>query len=215
MCNYIRIESEPEEFENEYQATYTGEPYKKEFKINGFGNPMVPIILDSDTSHIIPAQWGFLPSWAKDKEFAKKTLNARMEDVHEKPSYKKSVSNRCLILVNGFHEWKWLDDKGKVKDNYLIKVKDQNIFALGGIYNLWKNPSTDEEIMTCTIGTTDANELMAKIHNTKFRMPILLNKKNQYRWLDDIPVEDFLFPNYDPILEAENLTNNESNLLFT
>lgn len=212
MCNYIRIESEPEELENEYQAEYIGVPYKNDFKINGFGNPKVPIIVDRDTDHIIPAQWGFLPSWAKEVEFAKKTLNARMEEVHEKPSYKRSVNNRCLILVNGFHEWKHLDPKGKQKDNYLINVKGQKIFALGGLYNIWRNPATDEEIMTCTVGTTDANPFMAEIHNTKKRMPILLTKQNQYTWLDDIPVEDFLYPNYSPELEAENLTNLEGNI---
>lgn len=89
-----------------------------------------------------------------------------------------------------------------------------DIFAIGGLYNTWRNPATDEEILTCTIGTTDANELMQFIHNTKKRMPMLLNKVNQYRWLDDVSVEDFLFPNYNPVLEAVNLTNNEGNLLF-
>lgn len=75
----------------------------------------------------------------------------------------------------------------------------------------WVNPATDEEILTCTIGTTEANPLMAEIHNTKHRMPILLNQEIQYLWLDDIPVEDFLYPNYNPILTAENLTNLEAN----
>lgn len=214
MCNYVSVVSTQEEFENEYDAEYVGEDYAVDFKINGFANPKLPVILDADTDHIVPAQWGFLPTWAKDQEFAKKTLNARMEEVHEKPSYKNSVSNRCLILVNGFHEWKWLDGKGKLKDNYLIKIKDQNIFALGGIYNVWTNPATNEELLTCTIGTTQANALMDEIHNTKHRMPILLNKKNQYRWLDDIPVEDFLFPHYDPQLVAENLTHHEGLTLF-
>lgn len=212
MCNYISLLSEAQELEEYFGAEYVGEPYHREFRINGFANPKVPVILDENTDRIIPAQWGFLPSWSKETSFAKKTLNARMEEVHDKPSYKNSVNNRCLILVNAFHEWKHLDSKGKQKDNYLIKVKDQPLFALGGIYNLWRNPANDEEVMTVTVGTTDANPLMAEIHNTKKRMPILLSKSNQYRWLDDIPVEDFLFPYYNPELEAENLTNLEGNL---
>ncbi len=214
MCNYIQIESDIDELEEAYQAEYIGSEYARSFKINGFANPNVPVILDQDTDHIRSAQWGFLPNWAKDTEFAKKTLNARMEEVHEKPSYKKSVNNRCLVLVNGFHEWKWLDEKGKKKDHYLIKVKDQNIFAIGGLYNVWTNPATNEEVLTCTIGTTAANDLMSKIHVTRLRMPILLNKMNEYHWLDDEPVENFLFPHYDPELEAENLTNLEQAALF-
>jgi len=66
------------------------------------------------------------------------------------------------------------------------------------------NPETNKEINTVTIVTTEANELMAEIHNTKHRMPILLNKQNQFRWLDDIPLEEFTFPNYDPVLDANN-----------
>lgn len=212
MCYYVSLLSEVQELEHQYGAEYTGEPYHKDCRINGFANPNVPVIVDSDTDHIIPAQWGLLPSWAKDTELARKTLNARMEEVHEKATYKRYVNNRCLILVNGFHEWKHLDSRGKQKDQYLIKVKGQNIFALGGLYNIWKNPATDEEIMTCTVGTTEANPMMTEIHNTKKRMPILLSKQNQYQWLDDIPVEDFLYPIYNPEIESENLTNLEGNL---
>lgn len=62
MCSYISIGSNPEDFENEYDAEFIGNAYKKEFKINGFANPAVPIILDDDTDHIVSAQWGFLPS---------------------------------------------------------------------------------------------------------------------------------------------------------
>lgn len=83
MCNYVRIKSTPKELENAYQAEYIGDDYTRDDKINGFANPKLPVILDHDTDHIIAAQWGFLPSWAKDSEFAKKTLNARMEEVHQ------------------------------------------------------------------------------------------------------------------------------------
>ena len=120
------------------------------------------------------------------------------------------MNNRCLILVNGFHEWKHLDEKGKNKEQYLIKVKDQPIFAIGGLYNIWNDPETGKEIPTVTVVTTQANELMAEIHNTKQRMPILLNKQVQYRWLDDIPIQDFAFPNYEDELEATNLTQQNS-----
>lgn len=116
---------------------------------------------------------------------------------------KCSISNHYLIFANGFHEWKHLDEKGKTKEQYLIKVKDQPISTIGGLYNVWTDPETGNEINTVTVVTTQANELMAEIHNTKQRMPIMLNKRIQYRWLDDNPLVDFEFPNYDPELEAE------------
>lgn len=83
-----------------------------------------------------------------------------MEEFNEKPFYKNSINQRCAIFVNAFHEWKWLDSKEKQKDNHFTKVKNQPIFSIGGIYNLWTNPANDERIMTCTVGTTDENPVM-------------------------------------------------------
>lgn len=210
MCNYISLISEAQELEEYFDAKYVGEPYHREFRINGFATPRVPIILDNDTDHIIPAEWGLIPFWSKNRDFQKKTLNARIETVDELKSYKNSVNNRCLILVNGFHEWKHLDEKGKNKEQYLIKVKDQPIFALGGLYNIWTDPESGKDIPTVTVVTTEANDLMAEIHNTKQRMPILLNKQVQYRWLEDIPIQDFAFPNYEAELEVINLSQDNS-----
>ena len=210
MCNYFSLLSEAQELEEYYGAEYVGEPYHREFRINGFATPRVPVIMDSNLDQIVPAEWGFLAHWSKDRSFQKKTLNARIETADEKPTYKHSTNNRCLILVNGFHEWKWLDEKGKNKEQYLIKVKDQPIFAIGGLYNIWKEPESGLQIPTVTVVTTEANELMSEIHNTKHRMPILLNKHFQYRWLDDVPLEDFAFPNYEADLVATNLTQQNS-----
>lgn len=212
MCYYVKVESKPEELEKEYGAEFIGEAYHQNFKLNGFAHPRLPVVLDYDTSHILTAEWGLIPSWARDKEIQKKTLNARIETAAELNSYKNAVSQRCLVLVNGFHEWKWLDEKGKQKDHYLIGIQDQPIFALGGLYNSWTNPQTGEETTTVTLVTTEANELMASIHNTKRRMPILLNRMVQYRWLDDAPLQDFAFPHYEAALTAQNLTNLESQI---
>ncbi|WP_234109960.1 SOS response-associated peptidase [Chryseobacterium sp. R2A-55] len=206
MCNYISLLSEAQELEEYFEAQYVGEPYHREFRINGFATPRVPIIVDRDTSHIVPAEWGLIAFWSKNRDFQKKTLNARIETAEELKSYKNSVNNRCLILVNGFHEWQWQDEKGKIKHQYLVGIKDQPIFALGGIYNLWTDPETQKEVPTVTVVTTQANELMSEIHNTKHRMPIMLGKQVQYRWLDDIPLQDFSFPNYEAEVVATNLS---------
>lgn len=140
---------------------------------------------------ITSAELGLILSWSKNRDFQKKTLNPRIETAETLASYKNSSNQRSLILVNDFHEWKWLDEKGKNKKQYLIKVANQPIFGVGGLYYVWKDPETEKLISTVSIVTTEANELMHEIHNTKYIMPFLLTKQNQYRWLDDLPLNDF------------------------
>lgn len=91
---------------------------------------------------------------------------------------------RFLVLVDGFFEWKHLDNKGKVKQKYLITLTDNNAFALAGLYNSWINPLGD--IMdTYTIITMPANALMSEIHNSKKRMPVVLHPDSETRWLEN------------------------------
>jgi putative SOS response-associated peptidase YedK len=59
--------------------------------------------------------WGLIPNWAKDDSIRKNTLNAKIETIHEKPSFRDVIQHRCLVLIDGFYEWKWLDEKGKHK----------------------------------------------------------------------------------------------------
>lgn len=92
----------------------------------------------------------------------------------EKPSFKDSINKRCLVIVDGFYEWQWLDKVGKSKQKYLITHKQDEPFAFAGLYNDWLNPATGDIRRTYTIVTTEANELMAEIHNNKKRMPVSL-----------------------------------------
>ena len=133
--------------------------------------------------------WGLIPHWAKDITIRKNTLNARMETINQKPSFRDAAKNRCLVLVDGFYEWQWLDDKGKKKQKYLITLPDDEAFAFGGIYNDWVDKSTGEVINTYTILTTDANDFMSIIHNSQKRMPLILNKDTEKDWLNGLAVE--------------------------
>jgi putative SOS response-associated peptidase YedK len=180
------------------------EKFIKSDFVNGFSYPNLPVIID-DTPDIISTDftWGLIPSWAKDDEIRKNTLNARIETVEEKPSFKNCVNNRCLVIVTGYFEWHWSDAKGKEKEKYLINSQEDEIFCLAGLYSNWLNPSTGDLLHTYTILTTEADKTMQYVHNHKKRMPVMLKKIDEKKWLDDsISIKDFAYPNYQPNLIA-------------
>ncbi len=203
MCYYVSLLSEAQELEEHFDATYKGAPFHKEYRISGFSHPFLPVLLDEEPSEITLAQWGLVPSWAKNRDFQKGTLNARIETLDTTPSYRDSVNKRCAVLVNGFFEWQWLDEKGKKKQPFKIGIPQQPLMALGALYNEWKDPQDGKLYTTFSIVTTEANALMETIHNTKKRMPLVLDNPTLYRWLDDTSFEEFSFPNWDPKLVAE------------
>lgn len=215
MCYFINTSLSEEEIENSYNVRFDGEHYQPTEFLNGFSHSLVPVILDEDINIATTAYWGLIPFWAKNKDIRKQTLNAKIETIKEKPSYRNNYNKRCLVLVKGFYEWKWLDDKGKEKNKHFLTVKDQEIFSLGGIYSHWTDTESGKDITTFSIVTTEANELMAEIHNTKHRMPVVLNKSIEMEWLKDRAIEDFAFPNHESELLAINLdASSDSKTLF-
>ena len=112
-----------------------------------------------------------------------------------------------MVIDNGFYEWQWLDSKGKNKIKYEIGIGNDDLFAFAGLYSQWINNSTGEIKDTYTIVTTQVNELMAEIHNTKKRMPIILKPQDENKWLNHNPINEFAFP-YEVNLVARNLSDN-------
>ena len=147
----------------------------------------------------------------QDEDIKKMTLNAKIETIDEKSSFKNSVNKRCLVIANGFYEWQWLDCKGKSKIKYEIGIDNDNLFAFAGLYSQWVNTITGEIKDTYTIVTTQANELMAEIHNTKKRMPIILKQEDEKKWLNHYPINDFAFP-YEVNLVANKLKSDSYTL---
>jgi putative SOS response-associated peptidase YedK len=151
------------------------------FFASGFTHPEWRIVTKAPS--ICLMKWGLIPHWyqgMQPNEIANKTLNARVETLHEKVSFKKLVnSNRCIIPSNGFYEFQ---HQGSNKIPYFIYPTRDEIFSMAGLYDEWVNQSTGELMRTFTIITTEANELMAEIHNQKKRMPLLLdaNSMNDY-----------------------------------
>ncbi|MDQ2178796.1 SOS response-associated peptidase [Marinifilum sp. D714] len=155
--------------------------FERHFYKSGFEFPLMPVVCNDQPEEIGLAAWGLIPAWAKDKSMRKYTLNARSETIFEKPSFKKAIaSQRCLILADGFYEWQHV---GKNKYPYFIGLKNEVSFAFAGIWDLWENPESKELVKSYSIITTEANGLMAKIHNTKKRMPLILPVENEDAWL--------------------------------
>ncbi len=154
--------------------------------LSGFSFEKTPVITCERKDKIQFFNWGLIPGWVKDKEQAGKMqqwcLNATGENVFEKPSFKMPINkNRCLVIVDGFFEWREL--KGK-KYPYFIYLKNRKAFSLAGIYDQWVDKSTGEIFNTYSIVTTSANSLMEKIHNIKKRMPVILPKESEQSWLE-------------------------------
>lgn len=139
----------------------------------------VAVIMEEGKRKIVSMQWGLVPHWAKDPKIGYKMINARMETITEKPSYRDAFKKRrCLIIADGFYEWKSGPD-GK-KDPVYIYLKSKKTFGMAGIYEHWKSHE-GETITSCSIITTAANEIMKPIHE---RMPVILEAKDYDVWLD-------------------------------
>ena len=142
----------------------------------------IPVIFNKSPDMLSEARWGLIPHWAKDEKFGYNMINAMSETVDSKPAYKEPFKNkRCLIIADSFYEWK---EVGKHKVPFRAMLKGEGLFAMAGVYDVWKNG--DKTIVTASIITTNANEMMKKIHP---RMPVILPKNLENEWLSEISVE--------------------------
>lgn len=148
-------------------------------KYNAAPMQQIPAVINTGSSNKLgELRWGLVPSWAKDDKIGSKMINARAESLLEKPSFKRLVSSRrCIIPSDGFYEWK---AQGSSKQPMRIVMRDEGIFSMAGLYDIWMDPEGNR-LSTCTIITTTPNDLMAEIHN---RMPVILKPEDETEWLD-------------------------------
>lgn len=156
---------------------------EEEYHINAFNYPVYPII--TRDQEIQPFYWGLIPHWVRTEEQAKEirnmTLNARAESIFQKRSFSRpALTKRCLIPSTGYFEWR---HEGKQKIPYYIFLKDEEVFSMAGLYDIWVDEKTNSSIMTFTQITTDANPLTGYIHNTKKRMPAIISREKEEKWL--------------------------------
>ncbi|MDH3322166.1 MAG: SOS response-associated peptidase [Flavobacteriaceae bacterium] len=186
MCYQTKLTKAASEVEHRFNAKIENlNLFEPSEEISAFTFPKTPVITHLRQNNIEFFNWGLIPSWAKDTSIKKYTLNARIETIGQKPSFKENIHNRCLIIVNGFYEWQWLDDKGRKKQKYEIGLEGDALFAFAGLWSEWQDKKT------YTIVTTEAQGIMKEIHNSKKRMPVILHEKNEKHWLSNASVDEF------------------------
>jgi putative SOS response-associated peptidase YedK len=128
---------------------------------------------------LVTFHWGLVPFWAKDISIGSGMINARVESISEKPSFRGAFKKRrCLILADGFYEWK--GEKGR-KQPMFITLPDHKPFAFAGLWETWKKDDIESSYKSCTIITTRASESIRDIHH---RMPVILKPQVYESWLD-------------------------------
>jgi len=187
MCFDISYALKKNEIEERFCAKFEKTRlFEPAYHVSAFSLPEVPIITNEKPDTIQLLTWGLIPHWSKDEETADKirmkTFNARAETLFKKPSFKNPIKNkRCLVIADGFFEWRQV--KGK-NYPYYIRMTDEGPFAIAGIWDSWLNKEKDEAFNTFSMITTKANPLLERIHNKKKRMPALLRKEDEKRWLN-------------------------------
>jgi putative SOS response-associated peptidase YedK len=187
MCFSVNVNLVKEEIESRFGATLIDpEKYRPSYYYHAFGLPELPAICSGSTSKIQLLKWGLIPSWTKSADDANmiryKTFNARSESIETKPSFSSSFrSKRCLIPVKGFFEWQHV---GKERIPWYIYHSENEILSIAGLYDNWIENNTGEVFSTFSIITSDANDLMAEIHNSAKRMPVILDKSMEKIWMD-------------------------------
>jgi putative SOS response-associated peptidase YedK len=158
------------EIPNDWQPRYNVAP----------GQPVLAAT-DAVTHKAEWLSWGLIPAWAKDAAIGNKLINARGESLTEKPSFRNAFhKRRCLILTDGFYEWKKpVSGRGKTQP-YYFRRKDGKPFAFAGLWEIWQPAPEAELVRTCAIITTQANSLVAPIHE---RMPVILENQPAWDWV--------------------------------
>jgi len=145
--------------------------------------PSQPVVVgactESSARVLIVMSWGLLPHWADPAKLKARPINARAETAHQLPMFCSSFkSKRCLIAADGFYEWKQTPS-GKMP--HYIALASGETFAFAGLWDAWQPKDGGEPVYTCTIPTTEPNEVIAEIHN---RMPAILKPDDYSEWLD-------------------------------
>jgi len=138
----------------------------------------MPVVVRNSPNRLLEMQWGLIPSWSKEPRAQFSTINARAETITKSPVFRGPFkSRRCLVPASGFFEWQRTE---RGKQPFCIRIKDGDLFAFAGLYDIWHD-AEGNELYSYTVITTVPNDLVASIHN---RMPVILRQEDEDVWLD-------------------------------
>ena len=196
MCGRYAASASPEDQVEEFEIEHVRLRDPVEPDYNVAPTKPVPAVVErtrdgEQTRMLTTLRWGLIPSWAKERSIGNRMINARMETVAEKPAYKRALAvRRCLLPADGYFEWYPTDEKTKAgkpkKQPFFIRPKDDAPLAMAGLYEIWRDPTKDDDaddrfLWTCTVITTDAPDDLGKIHD---RMPLMVERDRWAAWLD-------------------------------
>jgi putative SOS response-associated peptidase YedK len=174
MCGRTSLFVPPDVLEERFDADLAVE-YQPRYNIAP--REQLATVRDDEPDAIGHQEWGLLAPWAEDPDDGPRPINARLETVTEKSMFREPVAERrCLVLADGFYEW--AGERG-AKQPYRVHLADDRPFAMAGCWNRWE--SDDDVLETVTILTTEANDVVAPIHD---RMPVVLEPATESIWLE-------------------------------
>lgn len=207
MCGRYSITIDKSSIEYHFNAKFVSGQIDFEPTYNAAPSQLLPIITTYAPTAITLGKWGFVPEAWKSSHI-RPPNNARLETAAEKPMFRDSFSGRhCMVLTDGFYEWKTLDD-GR-KQPYRFVLKSGEPFAMAGIYARDHN---EHDRFNFAILTTSANEVMAPIHD---RMPVILPLGHEKEWLPATPTGMTVFPEFPAeLMTAYPVTPKMNNARF-
>lgn len=176
MCGRFSLSTTAHVLVEQFDLIEVPEDYHLRYNIA----PTQPVVVLSDgrVRRLEYFIWGLIPSWAKDPSIGNRLINARAETIDQKPSFRNAFKKRrCLIIADGFCEWK---KEGKVKTPIYIRLKSRKPFAFAGLWEVWRDPE-GQKVLSCTIITCEPNAFMKRFHH---RMPVILPPEAYDEWLD-------------------------------
>jgi putative SOS response-associated peptidase YedK len=202
-------EAEVQQLEVQLEGITAAQPPM--FHVSGFLHPLLPCFLQEGGPHFDLLRWGLIPHWVKDAaeaaQLSQRTLNARGATIFEKSAFRAAARHRCLVLIDAFFEYQ---HQGRTTTPHVIRLRNEEPMALAGIRSQWTDPASGAELHTVSIVTTEANPLMASIHNRPGsegpRMPVIVPQALDTVWLDPQSdgkaLEQVLRPYPEEALEA-------------
>ena len=205
MCGRYSLNKSKIELEERFQAEMLPD-FKPRYNIAP--TQLVPVITSQSPKGFSFFYWGITPDFGKNKPVAQKLINARAESVNDKVSFKSSFEKRrCLIPADGFYEWKKLGKKTKIP--YRFTLREDELFAFAGIWEDYETVSGEIQ-HTFLIMTTSPNEIVSEIHD---RMPVILNRQMEKKWLDNYTSESELLSMLQPYPSDQMLSYTVSPLV--